>query len=821
MSPSSLENGNVRSANLSGSSDADNANPSRPAFRPPHISGNGMEMGSQPQRSASSTANTNNAPAPTTSFQQQGPQIAPPLSAPLARVGVPNQQLQLDIGLPSEELVGRLDQVLTQQQVFADRLDRVDEKIDKTTQENIQRTQTMLNSFKEENKKTQETFMNRINGDIRGMRTTMDRVLDEQRDLKQKQEGQTAKFVHLEKARSDQAQSLLNLEKTTSVRAQNMEQNLSLASQNQAQRLDTLERNTAQAANRGPGGAGNGPNTLELERRQNERMTNFERSQVERMAAFEEEQRQQLENSLREYQQQQQSSSSSNSSNNNGNSMNASSPDYSNKPQRPMDDTERQLQQRLNDAQARKEELLEQLRDMQRQEELHMKGGPGSHEDPHSPPGRRGGIPPPPPFASPLDAQQTNANANQYQNQQQGVGRDEFDQFEEDDNDEEMEEEPPRRGMLRDRLGKSSGEQRYSRNVGGGNANTRRNLNEEESDYDGESDMRMDPEEERRFQHERMMRRDPVSPPEAMGPQSSRRPGSPAGRYDPRRGGPFGREEDELAYDISNDSNSNSSVQKTLSNMQSFKGDEPLPKSSIFNEAGNIGGMGSTVGGQQQQRRSQQPQQSRRVPAQQGPRGAQQQQQQQQPRRPGAPQERRAGLSEPPPPNPMVDKKIEHFLMETLKGGPQPHFDKELESLLIIKYSPLFSWLKPGNVSFLRNVLITFLQHKGCQVEMDIRSAPPKAAREWDELLNILSFELEQRTGEKPRIMEEPDNQWGIYGSKNVTLRITGTNPKQQKEQQRRRGGGLTPEEAARRKMRNEKAFRVNQDPTDPTTRLL
>ena len=187
-------------------------------------------------------------------------------------------------------------------------------------------------------------------------------------------------------------------------------------------------------------------------------------------------------------------------------------------------------------------------------------------------------------------------------------------------------------------------------------------------------------------------------------------------------------------------------------------------------------------------------------------------------KRSDGPKQRRAGLSEGPPPNPVVNKKLEHFLQETVKSGPKPHFDKEMESLLMVKYSPLYSWLKPANVSFLRNVLVTFLQHKGCQVEMNLKSASPKAAREWDELLNILSFELQQWTGEKPRIMEEPNNQWGIYGSKNVSMK---SNPQQRQQQQQRRGGGVTPEEAARRKRRNDKAFNVSTDPTDPNTRLL
>eukprot|EP00536_Pseudo-nitzschia_multiseries_P002356 jgi/Psemu1/301335/fgenesh1_kg.31_\ len=153
-----------------------------------------------------------------------------------------------------------------------------------------------------------------------------------------------------------------------------------------------------------------------------------------------------------------------------------------------------------------------------------------------------------------------------------------------------------------------------------------------------------------------MMRRDPVTPPEAMGPPS-RQPGSPAGRYDPRRGGPFGSEQDEIAYDISKDSSS--SVRQTLGNMRSFKGDDQVPKKSIFDGSGGVGvgGIGSM---DRRGSQSQQPQ-KRRFPANQGQMGRQQQQQQQQQqpeqRRPGA-KECRAGLSEPPPPNPLVDKKI-------------------------------------------------------------------------------------------------------------------------------------------------------------------
>merc|ERR1711935_1218123 len=105
--------------------------------------------------------------------------------------------------------------------------------------------------------------------------------------------------------------------------------------------------------------------------------------------------------------------------------------------------------------------------------------------------------------------------------------------------------------------------------------------------------------------------------------------------------------------------------------------------------------------------------------------------------------------------------------------------------------------------------------------EMDLKNASPKAAREWDELLNILSFELNQRTGEDPRIMEEPNNQWGIYGNKNMRMKISAANNSAQQDRQRSRGGGVSREEAARRKRRNDKAFTVSTDPTDPSTRLL
>lgn len=769
MSPASLEDPNIKSANLPGSPAM---NDGRPNFQAPMPG-----MSTQQQASTASAQTT---------FREQNAsmQLAQPITAPLARV---------EIGDPSQELVGRLDQVLNKQREFEVRLDKVDEKIDRTTQENILRTQSMLNEFREDNKKTQETFMNRINSEVHGMKSTMDKVLQEQRDLQQKTANQNATFANLEKARAEQAEKMLTLEKTTSIRAQNIERNANQEAQHQKQRLEALERNA---------GAGRGPQMgggdFQLEQQQNERMAAFEQAQLERMAAFEDSQRQELEDALRLHRE-----SSQQHQNNNMNG----SPSYMNntghqQEQARLDDTERQLQERLEQAQSRKEELLAQLREMQEQEDMNMNNGNGraGYEDPHSTRGAPSSPPPPPPYANALDERQ----------RFQSPGS----RFE--DEEEEEEEEQPRRRMMRDRLGKASGEELYKPSGTGRRGADRMENFDEEDDFDDRIDDRMrgmDPEEERRMQHERMMRRDPVSPPEAMGPRPQRRgssPGSPAGRYDPRRGGPSDdMMEDELAYGIGRDSG----MRETLGNMRSFKGDEQLPNKSLFDNSGGMGAMGGSMGGMG--RRGSQ-QQGRRAPA-----GQDMRQQQRSPQqRSGGAKEYRAGLSQGPPPNPLVDKKIEHFLKETLKSGPKPHFDKELESLLMEKYSPLFSWLKPGNAAFLRNVLVTYLQHKGCQVEMDLKNASPKAAREWDELLNILNFELKQRTGEDPRIMEEPNNQWGIYGSKNMRMIISPENSGQQ-DRNRSRGGGVSREEAARRKRRNDKAFIVSTDPTDPTTRLL
>ena len=754
MSPSSLESGNIKSANLPGSTQP--SNDGRPNFQAPM-------PGMAPQQQTSTAGAQTSFREPTSTSGQ----INPPITAPLTFAGAPAPQADIN---PSQDLVGCLDQVLTKQREFDARLNTMDAKIDRTTQENIQRTQSMLNEFREDNKKTQETFLNRINNEVSGMKSTMDRVLQEQRDLQQKQDSQNASFANLEKAREEQSQKLLTLEKTTSIRAQNLERNASQESKNQAQRLEALERNAM-------GGGGSpqtgGSSTFQIEQQQNERMAAFEQAQLERMAAFEDSQRRELEDALRMHRE----SSQQQRNNNMGGGMNTN-PGYQQEQAR-MDDTERQLQERLEQAQNRKEELLEQLRQMQEQEE--MQSGRGEFQ-----PSQQRRSPPGSPSS----------------------------RFEDEDDEEE---ELPRRRMMRDRLGKAGDEELYQPRGGRRSAGPMDSFDDEDDFEDRMDDrmMGMDREDERRMQHERMMRRDPVDPPVAMGgrPQRGRNgPGSPAGRYDPRRGGPSDdMMEDELAYGISRDSE----MRETLSNMRSFKGDEQLPNSSLFDKQGGMGPMGGSMGGMGQRGS---PQRNRRAPSQgpgQGDRGMRSRQQE------SGPRQRRAGLSEGPPPNPVVDQKIEHFLKETLTDGPKPHFDKELENLLMVKYSPLFSWLKPANASFLRNVLVTYLQHKGCQVEMDLKNASPRAAREWDELLNILSFELHQRTGEDPRIMEEPDNQWGIYGSKNMKMKISRNSNNAQQDRQRSRGGGITREEAARRKRRNDKAFSVSTDPTDPSTRLL
>mmetsp|Transcript_37804 Transcript_37804/g.42148 ORF Transcript_37804/g.42148 Transcript_37804/m.42148 type:complete len:308 (+) Transcript_37804:418-1341(+) len=246
-------------------------------------------------------------------------------------------------------------------------------------------------------------------------------------------------------------------------------------------------------------------------------------------------------------------------------------------------------------------------------------------------------------------------------------------------------------------------------------------------------------------------------------------------------------------------------VRQTLGGMRAFQGDEQLPNKNLFgsNEGGGTGPMGgsSSTSNSKKGRRSR-----TTLP----PDNTSRNKKPVAPIAGGSKIHRKHGLTTPPPSNPVLDRKLEHFIQETLKDGPKPHFDKEMEQLIYEKFHPLFSWLKPQNVTFLRSVLITYFNHQGCQVDMDLSEASPKARREWDQLLDILSYELHHWTGEIPKIIEEPNHQWGIYGSKNVQMKPK-TTPQQGP------GRGITKEEAARRKRRNNKAFNVSTDPTDPS----
>jgi hypothetical protein len=156
---------------------------------------------------------------------------------------------------------------------------------------------------------------------------------------------------------------------------------------------------------------------------------------------------------------------------------------------------------------------------------------------------------------------------------------------------------------------------------------------------------------------------------------------------------------------------------------------------------------------------------------------------------------RHAARPEPvsPPDTPVIDRKLQHFLQDTVDKGPRDHIDKAMDDLIMEKYQPVYPWLKPGNAQFLRSVLTTFLEHKGAQVEMDLRDASEQAAYEWDEQLHILSMELKRLTGSEPRIVPEGNNQWGIYSKAGG-------------------GGGMSDKEKERKRQINKKAFSVSAD---------
>mmetsp|Transcript_11825 Transcript_11825/g.12706 ORF Transcript_11825/g.12706 Transcript_11825/m.12706 type:complete len:317 (-) Transcript_11825:75-1025(-) len=291
------------------------------------------------------------------------------------------------------------------------------------------------------------------------------------------------------------------------------------------------------------------------------------------------------------------------------------------------------------------------------------------------------------------------------------------------------------------------------------------------------------------------------------GGQRQQQQGRRGEQDDPRRGG-GGHSPNMMHADTDGeDNNNNEQVRQTLGGMRAFQGDEQLPNKNLFgsNEGGGTGPMGGSSSSTSNSKKG------RRSRTTLPPDNTSRNKKPVAPIAGGSKIHRKHGLTTPPPSNPVVERKLEHFIQETLKDGPKPHFDQEMEQLLYEKFHPLFSWLKPQNVTFLRSVLITYFNHQGCQVDMDLSEASPKARREWDQLLDILSYELQHWTGEIPKIIEEPNHQWGIYGSKNVQMKPK-TTPQQQGQ-----GRGITKEEAARRKRRNNKAFNVSTDPTDPS----
>jgi hypothetical protein len=185
-------------------------------------------------------------------------------------------------------------------------------------------------------------------------------------------------------------------------------------------------------------------------------------------------------------------------------------------------------------------------------------------------------------------------------------------------------------------------------------------------------------------------------------------------------------------------------------------------------------------------------------------------------------QSRRRHDTNPPPDTPNIDRKLQHFLQETVTNGPKDHFDKEMEALLLEKYRPQYPWLKTSNVQFLRSVLTTFLKHNGAQIEMDLQDASEQATYEWEELLSILKMELCRMTGVDPRIEAEGDHQWGIYNNNNTNKNhhnrnnnnINNNNKNNNKNNNNNSGrpgvGGISAKENERHRNRNSKIYVIS-----------
>jgi hypothetical protein len=234
-------------------------------------------------------------------------------------------------------------------------------------------------------------------------------------------------------------------------------------------------------------------------------------------------------------------------------------------------------------------------------------------------------------------------------------------------------------------------------------------------------------------------KQDLVKPPQPMGPAPTKRRGGARDSFP---------EKDFYAAD---DETTDRDTVNALGKYRSHPGDEPLPS----NPFGNAAGMGRFQGPVVDRQPATPP---RREPAAAGP----------PPPTAAATASQRPQENRPtptPPNTPMIDRKLQHFLQETIENGPKDPFDKEMEALLLEKYTPLYPWLKTSNVQFIRSVLTTFLEHQGAQVEMDLRDASEQAAYEWEELMTILRMELGRITGAEPRIEVEGNNQWGIYST--------------------------------------------------------
>jgi len=174
-----------------------------------------------------------------------------------------------------------------------------------------------------------------------------------------------------------------------------------------------------------------------------------------------------------------------------------------------------------------------------------------------------------------------------------------------------------------------------------------------------------------------MMRRDPAAPPVAMGGRGSQQQRGPGGQRqpqqgrrreqdDPRRGG--GHSPNMMHADTDGEEN-DIGVRQTLGGMRAFQGDEQLPNKNLFgsNEGGGTGPMGgsSSTSNSKKGRRSR-----TTLP----PDNTSRNKKPVAPIAGGSKIHRKHGLTTPPPSNPVLDRKLEHFIQETVKEGAKTTF---------------------------------------------------------------------------------------------------------------------------------------------------